>query len=178
MIKIRFYVIMSAEKHVVVPDTRQPQPHKQGCISKRISKKFLEIFLEIDIPYGVRDFSRFEQKRAENPCKHWGFNFFYRLLSSRKIRQIPMGDCALKTVCRQARGFESHTIRHILHKKKFLILVTTTKNQGLFLFLCALKSAFGSSKISLSTGWKALRYKTFYFSHGFSNVVFSGTNHL
>ena len=68
-----------------------------GGISKRISKKFLEIFLEIDIPYGVRDFSRFEQKRAENPCKHWGFSFFYRLLSSRKIRHFPMGDCALKT---------------------------------------------------------------------------------
>ena len=73
--------------------------HKRGCISKRISKKFLEIFLEIGIPYGVRDFSRFEQKRAESPCKHWVFSFFYRRLSSRKIRQIPMGDCALKTVC-------------------------------------------------------------------------------
>ena len=90
---------MSAEKHVAVPDTQQPQPHKRGCISKNISKKFLEIFLEIGIPYGVRDFSRFEQKRAENPCKHWGFSFFYRLLSSRKIRHFPMGDCALKTVC-------------------------------------------------------------------------------
>ena len=89
---------MSAEKHVAVPDTQQPQPHKRGCISKNISKKFLEIFLEIGIPYGVRGFSRFEQKRAENPCKHWGFSFFYRLLSSRKIRHFPMGDCALKTV--------------------------------------------------------------------------------
>ena len=48
--------------------------------------------------FWCKDFSRFEQKRAENPCKHWGFSFFYRLLSSRKIRQFPMGDCALKTV--------------------------------------------------------------------------------
>ena len=50
--------------------------------------------------YGV--FLRFEQKRAENPCKHWGSSFFYRLLSSRKIRQFPMGDCALKTVWEQS----------------------------------------------------------------------------
>ena len=93
-----FYAIISAEKHVAILVTRWQGLHKRGCISKRISKKFLEIFLEIDIPYGVRDFSRFEQKRAENPCKHWGFSFFYRLLSSRKIRHFPMGDCALKTV--------------------------------------------------------------------------------
>ena len=59
-------------------------------------------------------------------------------------------EAVLKTVCRQARGFESHTLRHILHKKKFLILAITAKNQGLFLFLCALKSAFGSPKIGLS----------------------------
>ena len=69
-----------------------------GGISKRISK----IFLEIGIPYGVRDFSRFEQKRAENPCKHRGFSFFNRLLSSRKIRHFSMGDCALKTVWEQS----------------------------------------------------------------------------
>ena len=89
---------MSAEKHVAVLDTRQQQPHKRGCISKNISKNFLEILLEIDVCFGVRDFSRFEQKRAENPCKHWGFSFFYRLLSSRKIRHFPTGYCALKTV--------------------------------------------------------------------------------
>ena len=94
----RFYAIISAEKHVAVLVTRWQGLHKRGCISKRISRKFLEIFLEIGIPYGVWSFSRFEQKRAESPCKHWGFSFFYRLLSSRKIRQIPMGDCALKTV--------------------------------------------------------------------------------
>ena len=93
----RFYAIISAEKHAAVLVIRWQWLHKRGCISKRISKKFLEIFLEIGIPYGVRDFSRFEQKRAENPCKHWGFSFFYRLLSSRKIRQFPMGYCALKT---------------------------------------------------------------------------------
>ena len=93
-----FYVIISAEKHMFVPVSRWQELHKRGCISKRISKKFLEIFLEIGIPYGVRDFSRFEQKRAKNPCKHWGFSFFYRLLSSRKIRQFPMGYCALKTI--------------------------------------------------------------------------------
>ena len=92
------YAIISAEKHAAVLVTRWRGLHKRRCISKRISKNFLEIFLEIGIPYGVRDFSRFEQKRAENPCKHWGFSFFYRLLSSRKIRQLPMGDCALKTV--------------------------------------------------------------------------------
>ena len=83
---------------MAVPVTRWQGLHKRGCISKRISKKFLEILLEIDIPYGVRDFSRFEQKRAENPCKHGGFSFFYRLLSSRKIRQFLTGQCALKTV--------------------------------------------------------------------------------
>ena len=94
----RFYAILSAEKHAAGLVTPWQGLHKRGCISKRISKKFLEIFLEIGIPYGVRDFSRFEQKRAENPCKHWGFSFFYRLLSSRKIRQFPMGYCALKTV--------------------------------------------------------------------------------
>ena len=94
----RFYAIISAEKHVAVPVTLWQGLHKRGCISKRISKKFLEIFLEIGIPYGVRAFSRFEQKRAENPCKHWGFSFFYRLLSSRKIRHFPTGYCALKTV--------------------------------------------------------------------------------
>ena len=35
---------------------------------------------------------------SENPCKYWGFSFFYRLLSSRKIRHFPTGYCALKTV--------------------------------------------------------------------------------
>ena len=42
--------------------------------------------------------------RKEQDRKHWGFSFFYRLLSSRKIRQIPMGYCALKTVWAQAHG--------------------------------------------------------------------------
>ena len=55
---------MSAEKHVVVPDTRQPQPHKQGCISKNISKNFLEILLEIDMCFGARIFRGSNKKEV------------------------------------------------------------------------------------------------------------------
>ena len=63
----RFYDIISAEKQTVVFVTRHQEPHKRLPISKNISKKFLEIFLEIDIPYGVRDFSRFEHKKRRKP---------------------------------------------------------------------------------------------------------------
>ena len=51
-----FYAIISAEKNTAAPATRLQEPHKRGCISKRISKNFLEIFLEIAMPYGVRIF--------------------------------------------------------------------------------------------------------------------------
>jgi hypothetical protein len=65
LIKIRFYAIISAEKHVAVPDTRQPQPHKQGCISKNISKNFLEILLEIDVCFGARIFRGSNKKEPK-----------------------------------------------------------------------------------------------------------------
>ena len=56
---------MSAEKHVAVPDTRQPQPHKRGCISKTISKNFLEIFLEIAMLYGTGIFRGSNKKEPK-----------------------------------------------------------------------------------------------------------------
>ena len=75
------------------------EPHKRLPISKTISKNFLDKFLDRTMPDGINVFGGSNIKNAENPCKHWGFSFFYRLLSSRKIRHFPTGYCALKTVC-------------------------------------------------------------------------------
>ena len=56
---------MSAEKHVAVPDTRQQEPHKRVCISKNISKNFLEILLEIDVCFGARIFRGSNKKEPK-----------------------------------------------------------------------------------------------------------------
>ena len=87
----RFYAIISAEKHTVVPVTRQQEPHKRGCISKNISKKILEILLEIDMPYGVRDFevrTKREPKTLVNTGFSASFIVRYRHLKSLKIRMV------------------------------------------------------------------------------------------
>ncbi|MGN1235452.1 MAG: hypothetical protein ACI4U2_05695 [Christensenellaceae bacterium] len=71
--------------------TRQQEPHKRGCISKNISKKFLEILLEIDMPYGVRDFevrTKKEPKALVNTGFSASFIVWYRLLKSLKIRMV------------------------------------------------------------------------------------------
>ncbi|MGM9680833.1 MAG: hypothetical protein ACI3XR_04950 [Eubacteriales bacterium] len=71
--------------------TRQQEPHKQVCISKRISKKFLEIFLEIDMPYGVRDFevrTKKEPKTLVNTGVSASFIVRYRLLKSPNFRMV------------------------------------------------------------------------------------------
>ena len=80
------------------------EPHKRLPISKTISKNFLDNFLDRAMLYGIRLFGGSNIKNAENPCKHWGFSVFYRLLSSRKIRHFPTGYCALKTVWGQPHG--------------------------------------------------------------------------
>jgi hypothetical protein len=41
-------------------------PHKQGCISKTISKNFLEILLEIDVCFGARIFRGSNKKDPKN----------------------------------------------------------------------------------------------------------------
>ena len=53
----RFYAIISAEKQTVVFVTRRQEPHKRLPISKNISKKFLEILLEIDWLLATRIFA-------------------------------------------------------------------------------------------------------------------------
>ena len=53
----RFYAIISAEKHAVVPFMWRREPHKRLPISKNISKKFLEILLEIDWLWATRIFA-------------------------------------------------------------------------------------------------------------------------
>ena len=53
----RFYDIISAEKQTVVFVTRHREPHKRLPISKNISKKFLEILLEIDWLLATRIFA-------------------------------------------------------------------------------------------------------------------------
>lgn len=62
-----------------------------GCISKNISKTFLEILLEIDTPYGVRDFevrTKKEPKTLVNTGFSASFIVCYRLLKSLKIRMV------------------------------------------------------------------------------------------
>ena len=53
----RFCAIISAEKWTVVFVTRRREPHKRLPISKNISKKFLEILLEIDWLVATRIFA-------------------------------------------------------------------------------------------------------------------------
>ena len=53
----RFYAIISAEKQTVVFVTRRRESHKRLPISKNISKKFLEILLEIDMLFATRNFA-------------------------------------------------------------------------------------------------------------------------
>ena len=53
----RFYAIISAEKQTVVCVTWRREPHKRLPISKNISKKFLEILLEIDWLLATRIFA-------------------------------------------------------------------------------------------------------------------------
>ena len=71
--------------------TRQQEPHKRGCISKRISKNFLEIFLEIAMPYGVRIFwgsNKKEPKTLVNTGLSASFIIRYRLLKFLNFRQV------------------------------------------------------------------------------------------
>ncbi len=81
----RFYAVLSAEKNAAVPVTRCRELHKRGCISKTISKNFLDKFLDTAMLCGIRVFGGSNIKNAENPCKHWDFSVFYRLISSSKI---------------------------------------------------------------------------------------------
>ena len=69
--------------------TRQQEPHKRGCISKNISKIFLEIFLEIAMPYGVRIFwgsNKKEPKTLVNTGFSASFIIRYRLLKFLNFR--------------------------------------------------------------------------------------------
>ncbi|MBR2445994.1 MAG: hypothetical protein IKB28_04930 [Clostridia bacterium] len=87
----RFYVIISAEKHVAVPDMRQQQPHKRGCISKTISKNFLEIFLEIAMLYGTgifRGSNKKEPKTLVNTGVSASFIVFYHRAKSVNFRLV------------------------------------------------------------------------------------------
>lgn len=62
-----------------------------GCISKNISKNFLEILLEIDMPYGVRDFevrTKKEPKALVNTGFSASFIVRYRLLKFLNFRQV------------------------------------------------------------------------------------------
>lgn len=71
--------------------TRQQEPHKRGCISKRISKKFLEILLEIDVCFGVRIFrgsNKKEPKTLVNTGLSASFIVRYRLLKFLNFRQV------------------------------------------------------------------------------------------
>lgn len=71
--------------------TRLQEPHKRGCISKRISKNFLEIFLEIAMPYGARIFwgsNKKEPKTLVNTGLSASFIIRYRLLKFLKIRMV------------------------------------------------------------------------------------------
>ena len=82
---------MSAEKHVAVPDMRQPQPHKRGCISKNISKNFLEILLEIDVCFGARIFrgsNKKEPKTLVNTGVSASFIVCYRPLKFSNFRVV------------------------------------------------------------------------------------------
>ena len=69
----------------------QQEPHKRGCISKRISKNFLEIFLEIAMPYGVRIFwgsNKKEPKTLVNAGLSASFIVRYRLLKFLNFRHV------------------------------------------------------------------------------------------
>ena len=92
--------------------TRLQEPHKRGCISKRISKNFLEIFLEIAMPYGVRifwDSNKKEPKTLVNTGLSASFIVRYRLLKFLNFRQV---DVPWKPFVLWTREFESHTLRH------------------------------------------------------------------
>ena len=71
--------------------TRQQEPHKRDCISKRISKNFLEIFLEIVMPYGARIFwgsNKKEPKTLVNTGLSASFIVCYRLLKFLNFWQV------------------------------------------------------------------------------------------
>ena len=73
------------------PITWCQEPHKRGCISKRISKNFLEIFLEIAMPYGVRIFwgsNKKEPKTLVNTGFPASFILRYRLLKFLNFRIV------------------------------------------------------------------------------------------
>jgi len=76
---------MSAEKHAAVPDTWQPQPHKRGCISKTISKNFLDKFLDTGMLYGTgifRGSNKKEPKTLVNTGVSASFIVFYHRAKS------------------------------------------------------------------------------------------------
>ena len=82
---------MSAEKHVAVLDTRQQHPHKRGYISKTISKKFLEILLEIAMLYGTgifRGSNKKELKTLVNTGVSASFIVCYRPLKFSNFRVV------------------------------------------------------------------------------------------
>ena len=71
--------------------TRQQEPHKRGFISKNISKKILEILLEIDKPYGVKNFwvrTKKEPKTLVNTGLSASYIIRYRLLKFLNFRQV------------------------------------------------------------------------------------------
>ena len=81
-------------------------------LSKIFLKNVLEIVLEMKIlePYEV---SGFEKGKTPKALDFTGdFSVFYCPIFSFILRYCRIFFKVLKTVCRQARGFESHSLRH------------------------------------------------------------------
>ena len=135
----RFYAIISAEKHVAVPDTRQPQPHKRVCISKTISKNFLDKFLDTGMLYGTgifRGSNKKEPKTLVNTGVSASFIVCYRPLKFSKFRLVIV---PWKPFALWARGFESHTLRQknaLLSIDKGAFFLTKCSASGMWSMLC------------------------------------------
>ena len=87
-------------------------------LSKTFSKKSLEIVLDTEIlaPLGFLDFRKDKTPKALDFTGD--FSVFYCPIFSFILRYCRIFSKDLKTVCRQARGFESHSLRHKKHLRK------------------------------------------------------------
>ena len=93
------------------PDTQPQHPHKRGCISKTISKNFLDKFLDAGMLYGTgifRGSNKKEPKTLVNTGVSASFIVFYHRAKSVNFWLV---DVPWKPFALWARGFESHTLR-------------------------------------------------------------------
>ena len=117
-------------------------------LSKAFSKKVLEIVLDTEILV-LSEVSGSQKDKTPKALDFTGdFSVFYCLLFSFILRYCRIFSKDLKTVCRQARGFESHSLRQEKPQLNFQLrfLVYSPIGEFYYFAVILLRSdiAFGS----------------------------------